>query len=149
MQAAILENDVIARIYPRERMRAQRYLGKNIFLEKCIDKMKTLQSMYIYNIGFNTRNPHNLISIKRQKPSNRPVAPIRTLPNVMVLNARSIFNKVDELKAHIDNYKSDTLFVTETWLTESIPNEAVSISGLGDSLPKSGPYIFASENQFL
>ena len=67
----------------------------------------------------------------------------------MVLNVRSIFNKVDELKAHIDNYKSDTLFVTETWLTESIPNEAVSISGLGDSLPKSGPYIFASENQFL
>ena len=47
----------------------------------------------------------------------------------MVLNARSIFNKVDELKAHIDNYKSDILFVTETWLTESIPNEAVNISG--------------------
>ena len=42
-------------------------------------------------------------------------------PNVMVLNARSILNKVDELKAHIDNYKSDILFVTETWLTETIP----------------------------
>ena len=36
---------------------------------------------------------------------------------------------MDELKAHIDNYKSDILFVTETWLTESIPNEAVNISG--------------------
>ena len=47
----------------------------------------------------------------------------------MVLNARSILNKIDELKAHIDNYNSDTLFVTETWLTESIPNEAVNISG--------------------
>ena len=83
----------------------------------------------IFPIGRNTRNRHNLISIKRQEPSHRPVAPIRTLPNVMVLNARSIFNKVDELKAHIDNYKSDILFVTETWLTESIPNEAVNISG--------------------
>ena len=83
----------------------------------------------IFPIGCNTRNRHNLISIKRQEPSHRPVAPIRTLPNIMVLNARSIFNKVDELKAHIDNYKSDILFVTETWLTESIPNEAVNISG--------------------
>ena len=81
----------------------------------------------IFPIGFNTRNPHNLIPIKRHEPSHRPVAPIRTLPNAMVLNARSIFNKVDELKALIDNYKSDILFVTETWLTESIPNEAVDI----------------------
>ena len=63
--------------------------------------------------SFNTRNRHILIPIKRQEPSHRPVAPIRTLPNVMVLNARSIFNKVYELKAHIDNYKSDILFVTE------------------------------------
>ena len=47
----------------------------------------------------------------------------------MVLNARSIFNRVDELKAHIDNYKSYILFVTETWLTESTPNEAVDIRG--------------------
>ena len=57
------------------------------------------------------------------------VASIKSLLNVMVLNARSIFNKVDELKALIDNYKSDTLFVMETWLTKSIPNEAVNISG--------------------
>ena len=69
----------------------------------------------IFPIGRNTRNRHNLISIKRQETSHRPVAPIRTLPNVMVLNARSIFNKVDELKAHIDNYKSDILFVCKTY----------------------------------
>ena len=83
-------------------------------------------SHFIFPYGLNTRNHHNLIPIKRQEPSHRPVAPIRTLPNV-ILNARSILNKVDELKAHIDNYKSDILFVTETWLTESIPNEAASI----------------------
>ena len=82
----------------------------------------------IFPIGLNTRNRHNPIPIKRQEPSHRPVVTFRTLPNVMVLNARSIFNKVDELKAHIENYKSDILFVTETWLTESIPNEAVNIS---------------------
>ncbi len=45
----------------------------------------------------------------------------------MVLNARSIFNKVDELKAHIEIYKPDIIFVTETWLSENIPNEAIHI----------------------
>ncbi len=45
----------------------------------------------------------------------------------MVLNARSIFNKVDELKAHIEIYKPDIIFVTETWLSENIPNETIHI----------------------
>jgi hypothetical protein len=45
----------------------------------------------------------------------------------MVLNARSIFNKVDELKAHIEIYKPDIIFITETWLSENIPNEAIHI----------------------
>ncbi len=75
------------------------------------------------------RNPHSLIPIKRQVTisSHRLVTSIRTLPNVMVLNARSIFNKVDELKAHIEIYKPDIIFVTETWLSENIPNEAIHI----------------------
>ena len=54
---------------------------------------------------------------------------LRSLPNVMVLNARSIFNKVDELTVHIENYKSDMIFVSETWLSENIPNEAIHIGG--------------------
>ena len=75
------------------------------------------------------RNHHSLISIKRQVTvsSHGPVTSTRTLPNVMVLNARSIFNKVDELKAYIEIYKPDIIFVTETWLSENIPNEAIHI----------------------
>lgn len=47
----------------------------------------------------------------------------------MLLNARSIFNKVDELRAHIENYNSDIIFITESWLSENIPNEAIHIDG--------------------
>ena len=47
----------------------------------------------------------------------------------MLLNARSIFNKIYELTIQVDKYKSDIIFVTETWLTESIPDEAIPIPG--------------------
>ena len=56
---------------------------------------------------FNAQNPNNLTPIKRQESiyGHGPIALNRTLPNIMVLNARSIFNKLDELKVHIVNYK--------------------------------------------
>lgn len=84
-----------------------------------------------FPIARNISNLHNLIPIKRQETifSHSSPSSIRSLPNVMVLNARSIFNKVDELKVHIENYKSDIVFITETWLSESIPNEAIHIDG--------------------
>lgn len=52
------------------------------------------------------------------------------LPDVLLLNARSVFNKKDELAVLIDQHKSDLVMVTETWLTENVPNEAVHIPGL-------------------
>ena len=54
----------------------------------------------------------------------------RAVPNVMLLNARSLVNKVNELEILKENYRADLLFVTETWLTDSVPDEVVNVTGL-------------------
>ncbi len=54
----------------------------------------------------------------------------RAVPNVMLLNARLLVNKVNELEILKENYRADLLFVTETWSTDSVPDEVVNITGL-------------------
>ena len=61
--------------------------------------------------------------------SNKKSVSTKALPNVMLLNARSIFNKINELTIQVGKYKSDIIFATETWLTENIPDEAIPIPG--------------------
>ena len=51
------------------------------------------------------------------------------MPNVLLLNARSLVNKVNELEVQIANHSSDITFVTETWLVHRVPDEAVDCSG--------------------
>ena len=48
----------------------------------------------------------------------------------MLLNARLLVNKVNELEILKENYRADLLFVTETWSTDSVPDEVVNITGL-------------------
>ena len=54
----------------------------------------------------------------------------KALPNVMLLNARSIINKTAELSIIVDKHNSDIIFATETWLNENVPSEVVNIPGL-------------------
>ena len=53
----------------------------------------------------------------------------RTMPNVLLLNARSLVNKVNELEIQIANHSSDITFVTETWLVDRVPYETINSSG--------------------
>ena len=55
---------------------------------------------------------------------------MKSLPNVMVVNARSVYNKLNELKILVDNNNSDIVFLTETWLTDNIPDEAINCLGM-------------------
>ena len=48
----------------------------------------------------------------------------------MLSNARSLANKVNELEILKESYRADLIFVTETWLTDSVPDEIVNVSGL-------------------
>ena len=52
-----------------------------------------------------------------------------TMSNVLLLNARSLVNKVNELEIQIANHSSDITFVMETWLVDSVPDEAIDCSG--------------------
>ena len=48
----------------------------------------------------------------------------------MVVNARSVYNKLNELEILVDNNNNDTVFLTETWLTGNIPDEAINCLGM-------------------
>ena len=54
----------------------------------------------------------------------------RAVPNLMLSNARSLTNKVNELEVLKESYRADLIFVTETWLADTVPDEIVNVSGL-------------------
>ena len=68
----------------------------------------------------------NLIRIPRLKS----VKTKQVLPNILSLNARSILTKTDELALVIHNQKSDIVMVSETWLSDVIPDEALHFPGI-------------------
>ena len=45
----------------------------------------------------------------------------RAVLNLMLSNARSLANKVNEFEILKESYRADLIFVTETWLTDSVP----------------------------
>ncbi len=54
----------------------------------------------------------------------------RRLPNVLILNTSSLVSKTDELANFVELYKSNLVFVTETWLCDKIPDEAIQLPGM-------------------
>ena len=54
-------------------------------------------------------------------------APIGLLPKFLLVNARSIFNKKEELEVIISHDKPDVILITETWLSDSVTDEVVNI----------------------
>ena len=78
------------------------------------------------------RNRHNLIEVPINSygvPAEKSVNVNKSLPNIMVLNARSLRNKVDELSVRANQTMSDLICITETWLTNHIPDDIVNING--------------------
>ena len=49
------------------------------------------------------------------------------LPSVLLCNVRAIANKIDELECVCNLNSADVVCVTETWLTDTIPDSAVSM----------------------
>ena len=48
----------------------------------------------------------------------------------MLLNARSLINKTDELELVVITNDIDIACITETWLKETVPDKAVAVSGM-------------------
>ena len=69
-------------------------------------------------------NLHNLVKIFcKQKPT------AWSLPSVLLCNARSVFPKIDELRASLLFRLVDFVAVTESWLHADLPDSAVGIGG--------------------
>ena len=69
-------------------------------------------------------NLHNLVKIFcKQKPT------AWSLPSVLLCNARSVFPKIDELRASLLFHPVDFVAVTESWLHADLPDSAVGIGG--------------------
>jgi hypothetical protein len=66
---------------------------------------------------------NNLVNILISRPCRQNIK--HTLPNILLFNARSLFNKIDELMIIISQQNADVIIVTETWLTDGIPDEAL------------------------
>ena len=45
----------------------------------------------------------------------------------MLLNSRSLRNRMDELSVRANQTVSDIICVTETWLTDDLPDEALEL----------------------
>ena len=89
--------------------------------------MSTLSRKHISPSKQRIRNCQNLLKIPISITSTDAVK--RVLPNILTFNARSILNKMDELAITIHNHNSDIVMVTETWLSDDIPDEALYIPG--------------------
>ena len=89
--------------------------------------MSTLSRKHISPSKQRIRNCQNLLKIPISITSTDAVK--RVLPNILTFNARSILNKIDELAITIHNHNSDIVMVTETWLSDDIPDEALYIPG--------------------
>ena len=86
-----------------------------------------------FRSGFNIassyqRSTRNLINVSLDKSVN--INNNRSLPSVMLVNARSLFNKSNELEIVAKMQEIDVVCITETWLKDKIPNEAIDCLGM-------------------
>ena len=56
------------------------------------------------------------------------ILPITSFPSLVLLNARSLCNKIDELRLLTDNLSPNCIAVTESWLNIDIPDDYVDIN---------------------
>ena len=82
----------------------------------------------------NMRNHLNLKSVKINKSAQSNLTGLKevtkfALPNIYLINARSLLSKVDELTATLNANSVNLVAVTETWLSEEMEDNLVSISG--------------------
>jgi hypothetical protein len=82
------------------------------------------------NIASHSRaSAHNLISVSLEK-SVTNINNNRSLPSVMLVNARSLPNKINELEILVEMQEIDIVCVTETWLKDKMPDEAIDCLGM-------------------
>ena len=77
----------------------------------------------------NMRNASNLIRVRRCIHVETNKVTKSRLPKLVLINARSLLPKVDELIANLSVNSVNLVAVTETWLNDDIEDNLVSIRG--------------------
>ena len=77
------------------------------------------------------RNLNNLILINSNTLNANATSYYKkiSLPSLFLSNTRSLVNKIEDLEVVINQNDMDIACITETWLTNNIPNSVVDISG--------------------
>ena len=68
-------------------------------------------------------NLHNLVNIPRCQKTRW------SFPSVLLCNARSLFPKIDELRASLMFHPTDFVAITESWLHADLPDSAITVDG--------------------
>ena len=76
----------------------------------------------LVKIHVSTSNSRYITNLSRGKPTPK-------LPGFYLINARSLFPKMDELSLLLNMYPLDVVAITESWLTDDIIDELVLIDG--------------------
>ena len=74
--------------------------------------------------------PRVLVSIQKEQKSRKPSSErfCRRNPTVLFANVRSVFHKLDEVALRLQQHSPDAAFFCESWLDDSIPDSAVTIT---------------------
>lgn len=59
----------------------------------------------------------------------KPQQPQSAAPSILLFNSRSLFNKLDDLKIRVISCQPDIICITETWLDESVNDNAILLPG--------------------
>ena len=59
--------------------------------------------------------------------NDRHLIPKADLPSIFLSNTRSLVSKIEDLEIVVNQNNADIVCITETWLTESIPNSVVEL----------------------
>ena len=75
-----------------------------------------------------TPNPARITGRNPVKvPLNYPSQPDSRIPTIFVCSVRSLAPKIDELECVVNQNDSDIVCITETWLSNDIPDDAIAL----------------------
>ena len=101
-----------------------RYRGKRAGRYRSLYSESNQRSLFnntgLCMTGHEKPDLHNDVNISRSHHA-------AVLPSVLLCNVRAIANKIDELECVCNLNSADVVCVTETWLTDTIPDSAVSM----------------------
>ena len=91
---------------------------------------ETIQVHISQNRRVINRNVENRKPIRKVIKRNNQVLHALSLPVVMNLNPRSIYNKTDDLKLIIEQYEADIVFLSESWERDNLTlKDIIDIDG--------------------